>query len=64
MNGSVYGREAYPPTDLDWLDPDEMPYNCRDCGTPKGGIHHQSCCMEHCPLGDGQLLSCAHGPHA
>src|ERR1700721_1123908 len=25
------------------------PEECRDCGTPLGGIHHPGCCMERCP---------------
>ncbi|WP_433730991.1 hypothetical protein ACQP2Y_21540 [Actinoplanes sp. CA-051413] len=63
IKGVVYKRLAYPPN-YDWMPAAEFPDNCRDCGTPKGGLHHQFCCMEECPVGDGQWLSCAHGPHA
>jgi hypothetical protein len=62
-NGQRVERLTYPPN-YDWMPADEFPENCRDCGVAKGGFHHEFCCMEDCPLGDGQLLSCAHGPHA
>jgi hypothetical protein len=63
IKGVEHARLAYPP-DYDWMPAAEFQDECRDCGVRKGGVHHQSCCMEECPLGDGQFLSCEHGPHA
>ncbi len=34
------------------------PEECRDCGTPLGGIHHPGCCMERCPACHGQAIGC------
>jgi hypothetical protein len=34
------------------------PEECRDCGTPLGGVHHPGCCMERCPACHGQALGC------
>ena len=44
-----------------------MPYNpeyggpdktCRDCGAPRGGLHHPGCDTEICPMCGGQAISC------
>ncbi len=59
-NGVRYDRKPYPPN-FDRMAADEFPENCRDCGVAKGGVHHENCCMEECPVCDGQLLSCGHG---
>jgi hypothetical protein len=59
-DGKVYARLPYPPTD----DPgDYYQPNCRDCGTPKGGVHHAFCCLDFCPVdpSHGQTLTCGHG---
>ncbi len=32
------------------------PEECRDCGTPLGGVHHPGCCMERCPACHGQAI--------
>lgn len=62
VDGVAYPRVPYPPTELG---PSAgFPGNCRDCNTPKGGLHHRFCCLDMCPVGDGQFLGCAHGPHA
>lgn len=29
--------------------PGPWPPNCRDCGTPLGGLHHPGCSVERCP---------------
>ena len=34
------------------------PEECRDCGTPLGGVHHPGCCMERCPACHGQAIGC------
>jgi hypothetical protein len=34
------------------------PEDCRDCGTPLGGVHHPGCCMERCPACHGQAIGC------
>jgi hypothetical protein len=34
------------------------PEECRDCGTPLGGVHHPGCCIERCPACHGQALGC------
>jgi hypothetical protein len=34
------------------------PEECRDCGTPMGGVHHPGCCMERCPACHGQAIGC------
>ncbi len=34
------------------------PEECRDCGTPLGGVHHLGCCMERCPACHGQAIEC------
>jgi hypothetical protein len=34
------------------------PEECRDCGTPLGGVHHPGCCIERCPACHGQAISC------
>ena len=34
------------------------PEDCRDCGTPLGGMHHPGCCMERCPACRGQAIAC------
>ncbi len=34
------------------------PEECRDCGTPLGGVHHLGCCMERCPACHGQAIQC------
>jgi hypothetical protein len=34
------------------------PEECRDCGTPIGGVHHLGCCLERCPACHGQAISC------
>ncbi len=33
-------------------------YDCPDCATPLGGMHHPGCDMEECPNCLGQALSC------
>jgi hypothetical protein len=33
-------------------------FDCRDCGTPPGGVHHPGCCVERCPACRGQALGC------
>jgi hypothetical protein len=33
-------------------------FNCRDCKTPPGGVHHPGCCVERCPACLGQALGC------
>jgi hypothetical protein len=33
-------------------------FNCRDCGTPPGGVHHPGCCVERCPDCLSQALGC------
>ncbi len=34
------------------------PEDCRDCGTPLGGVHHPGCCLERCPACHGQAIGC------
>ena len=34
------------------------PEECRDCGTPMGGVHHPGCAMERCPACHGQAIGC------
>ena len=34
------------------------PEECRDCGTPLGGVHHPGCCIERCPACHGQAIGC------
>lgn len=34
------------------------PPNCHDCAVPLGGFHHPGCDVEHCPLCDGQAITC------
>lgn len=63
IDGNTRDRTPYPP-DYDWMPAAEFPDNCQDCGVRKGGIHHEYCSLEECPIGDGQFLSCEHGPHA
>jgi hypothetical protein len=57
----IIGGKAYAP--VRWgqelrprhrYEPDE----CRDCGTPLGGVHHPGCCIERCPACHGQAISC------
>jgi len=61
LGGIEYARLTYPPI-LEWMAYDEFLDYCRDCGTPKGGIHHPDCCLEDCPLPDhGQRLMCRCG---
>jgi hypothetical protein len=33
-------------------------FNCSDCDTPPGGVHHPGCCVERCPACLGQALGC------
>jgi hypothetical protein len=33
-------------------------FDCRDCGTPPGGVHRPGCCVERCPACLGQALGC------
>jgi hypothetical protein len=37
---------------------DEERYDCHDCGTPPGGLHHPGCDMERCPRCGGQAIAC------
>ncbi len=57
----IIGRRAYAP--VRWgqeLRPRHRyePEECRDCGTPLGGVHHPGCCIERCPACHGQAISC------
>ena len=57
----IIGGKAYAP--IPWgqeLRPRHRyePEECRDCGTPLGGIHHPGCCMERCPACHGQAIGC------
>ncbi len=63
LDGASRDRIPYPPN-YDWMKADEFPEACRDCAVTKGSVHHENCCLEECPVCGGQLLSCAHGPHA
>lgn len=48
-----YGRERF------WQEASiQPPAYCDDCGVAIGGIHHEGCDMEECPLCHGQLLFC------
>lgn len=42
-------RIPYPPTSTK---------NCHDCNIWPGGVHHEGCDMEKCPICKGQLISC------
>ena len=33
-------------------------FDCRDCGTPPGGVHHPGCCVERRPACLGQAFGC------
>jgi hypothetical protein len=46
-----FGQERRP---RHQFEPDE----CRDCGTPLGGVHHPGCCIERCPACHGRALGC------
>jgi hypothetical protein len=46
-----FGQEVRP---RHLYEPDE----CRDCGTPLGGVHHPGCCIERCPACHGQAIGC------
>jgi len=37
---------------------EKVTFQCRDCGTPPGGVHHPGCCVERCPACLGQSLGC------
>jgi hypothetical protein len=57
----IIGGKAYAPVRFGQecrprhrFEPDE----CRDCGTPLGGVHHPGCCIERCPACHGQALGC------
>ena len=57
----IIGGRAYAP--IPWgqeLRPRHRyePEECRDCGTPLGGVHHPGCCMERCPACHGQAIGC------
>jgi hypothetical protein len=46
-----------------WTDEPEWRYEhitfqCGDCATPPGGVHHPGCCVERCPACLGQSLGC------
>jgi hypothetical protein len=57
------GGEAFEP--IRWGDEGEnrsrarrVDFNCSDCCTPPGGVHHRGCRVERCPACLGQALGC------
>ena len=57
-DGSRYARVPFLSEEEDFFDDDNLPENCPDCGVKKGGIHHDSCDVERCPICNDQLISC------
>ncbi len=53
VEGVPRERISYPP-DGDT----SYPVECRDCGTPQGGLHHPGCHAERCPGCGGQAIGC------
>lgn len=41
-----------------YYDDPEYPEHCRDCGTPRGQLHHPGCDVERCPRCKWQAISC------
>lgn len=39
--------------------PPDPKIRCHDCGIAAGGVHHDGCDMEICPLCGGQFLGCS-----
>ena len=42
----------------DFFEDCEPNIRCGDCNAKYGHYHHEDCDCEHCPVCDGQLLSC------